>query len=301
MTKEFIKKECKTIGWEILGSALIAIGIYNFALNAEFPMTGFSGISFILYRLFRIPIGVSTIVLNVPVAIMCYKLLGRGFFFRSLRCMTISAIFIDYVAPLFPSYEGDRFLAALCTGIIAGLGYAIIYMQNSSTGGTDFIIMAVKALRPYVSVGRIAFLSDIGIILVGGIIFKDIDGMIYGMIINFLFATAVDKVMFGINSGKIALIVTEHEDKITNIIEETTARGSTILKAVGGYKKNDKGVVLCACNNKQMYFLKKAVKEVDDKSFMMILETNEIHGEGFDVLQLGEKAKHTHVTTTIDG
>ena len=123
--------------------------------------------------------------------------------------MVISSIMIDYLASLFPVYTGSRMLAAICTGVLAGLGYAIIYMQNSSTGGTDFIIMAVKALKPYLSLGKIAFLSDVGIILIGGILFRDMDGIVYGMIINFLFAVVVDKAVYGINAGKMAMIVTD--------------------------------------------------------------------------------------------
>lgn len=276
--------------WEIVGSFLIAIGVYNFALYAEFPMTGFSGISIILYRFFRMPIGVSTILLNIPVAIICYKLLGKSFFLRSLRCMLLSSLMIDLIAPLLPVYQGSRLLSALCTGVVAGIGYALIYMQNSSTGGTDFIIMSVKALRPHLSLGKIAFLSDVGIILVGGILFKDTDGIIYGMIVNYLFAAVVDKVMYGINAGKLTLIVTSKGEEVTNTIEESCGRGSTILKAISGYKKEEKDVVMCACNNKQMYILQKAVKEVDPDSFLVILESNEVHGEGFKTVQIGEKA-----------
>lgn len=153
--------------WEFIGSVFIAAGIYNFAVQAKFPMTGFSGISIILYRLLNIPIGLSTIVLNIPLAIVCYRLLGKKFFISSLRCMVLSSLMIDYVAPLFPVYEGDRLLAALCTGVFGGIGYALIYSKNSSTGGSDFIIMAVKAIKPHLSLGKIAFWSDVGIILVG--------------------------------------------------------------------------------------------------------------------------------------
>lgn len=287
--KEKFLLELKRIGWEIIGSILIAIGIYNFAVNAKFPMTGFSGISIILYQLFQIPIGFSTILLNIPVAILCYKLLGRGFFLRSMRCMIISSIFIDYVAPLFPMYEGNRLLAALCTGVFAGLGYSIIYMQNSSTGGADFIIMAVKALRPHFSVGRISFAIDAVIIALGTLVFQDVDGVIYGMIVTFLLSTVVDKTMYGMNSGKMALIVTNNGKKICDTIEDTCHRGSTILKAQGGYQQEDRDVVMCACNNKEMFFVQQAVKEADPSSFTIVLDSNEVHGEGFHTIQVGEK------------
>ena len=126
--------------------------------------------------------------MNIPLAIICYRLLGRKFLISSIRCMLISSVFIDYAAPLFPVYAGSRMLAALCTGVFIGIGYAIIYTRNSSTAGADFITMAIKAVRPHLSIGNIVFVTDMVIILAGGIMFGDVDGIIYGMIINFLFA-----------------------------------------------------------------------------------------------------------------
>lgn len=289
MKKETLKGIVKQVLWEIIGSICIAAGIYNFAVQAEFPMTGFSGISIIFYQIFGIPIGLSTIVLNIPVAVLCYRLLGRKFFISSVRCLIISSLFIDYVAPLFPVYQGSRLLAALCTGVIAGLGYSVIYLQNSSTGGTDFIIMSVKVLKPHLSLGKIAFLSDVLIILAGGIIFQDVDGIIYGMIVNFLFAVVVDKLMYGINAGKMALIVTGHGKEICDVIDKSCERGSTLLGAKGGYRGEEKEVVLCACSNKEMHLVQRAVKEADPSSFMIVLESNEVHGEGFKTLQIGER------------
>ena len=102
-TREIVSKDALIdFLFELVGSILTAAALYNFALQSGFPMTGFSGISFILYRLWKIPIGMSTIVLNIPVAILCARLIGKGFLFRSLRCMIMSSILVDYIAPLFP-------------------------------------------------------------------------------------------------------------------------------------------------------------------------------------------------------
>lgn len=275
--------------WECLGSMLIAVGVYNFAVQAEFPMTGFSGISIILYRFLDVPIGLSTVLLNIPVALLCYRLLGRRFFISSLRCMLLSSLIIDYVAPLFPVYTGSRLLAALCTGIFGGLGYALIYIQNSSTGGSDFIIMAVKAVKPHLSLGNIAFVSEVGIILVGGALFRDVDGIIYGMIVNYIFAIVVDKVMYGVNAGKMALIVTEQGERVCQEIDRACRRGTTVIGARGGYQGARKQVVMCACSDKEMYQVQKTVKSVDPQSFLIVLESKEVHGEGFRMVRIGEE------------
>lgn len=279
------KKElCFDIMWELAGSILIAFAMYNVALNAEFPMTGFSGIALILYRLYQLPIGFTTFVLNIPVAVLCYRLIGRQFMLKSLRCIILSSLMVDYLAPMFPVYEGNRMLAAIMTGTLGGIGYAVIYMRKSSTGGSDFLIMAAKAWKPHLKLGTIAFVSDIGIILAGGIIFRDMDGIVYGMIINFLFAVVVDKVMCGVNSGKIGLVVTEHGAEICDLIDQCSGRGSTILAARGGYQRHQKQVVMVACSDKEMYQIQKAVKHFDSGSFMIVMNSNEVHGEGFRVI-----------------
>ena len=289
MPKIKYKKQLKQISTEVVGSAFVAAAIYNFALNADFPMTGFSGISIILYHLFKLPIGFSSVILNIPVIFICYKLLGKRFLFSSVRCMLISSIFMDYVAPLFPVYACSRLLAALCTGVIGGIGYAMIYMVNSSTGGMDFITLSVKSINPHIPLGKIVLASDVIIVLIGGILFGDIDGVIYGLIVSFLFSTVIDKMMYGINAGKLTLIVTDHGKMICDLIDEITARGSTILEGQGGFQGAKKQVVMCACSNKEMYQIQTAIREADPASFMIILESNEVHGEGFHMLQIGEK------------
>ena len=289
-TRQKLQQMARQTFWECLGSMLIAVGVYNFAVQAEFPMTGFSGVSIILYRLLHIPIGLSTVLLNIPVAVLCYRLLGRRFFISSLRCMLLSSLIIDYVAPLLPVYTGSRLLAALCTGIFGGLGYALIYIQNSSTGGSDFIIMAVKALKPHLSLGNIAFLSDMGIVLLGGALFRDVDGIIYGMIVSYMLAFVVDKVMYGANAGKMALIVTEQGQRVCEEIDRACQRGTTVVKARGGYQGAQKQLVLCACSNKEMYQVQKTVKRVDPQSFLIVLESKEVHGEGFRMVQIGEES-----------
>lgn len=267
---------------DIVAGMIIAVGIYNFALKANFPVAGFSGIAIVMYHLFGLPVGIGTILLNIPVSIFCYKFLGRVFFFKSLKSMVISSLLMDYVAPLFPVYEGSRFLAALCMGVLCGVGYSMIYMRASSTGGQDFITMSVKKIKPHMSLGVITFIIDIFTIVLGTVVvFKDVDGFIYGVIVTYLMAYVMDRIMYGIDAGKMTLIVTEHGEEVAERIDEYSGRGSTILHGMGSYSKKKKDVVMCACNNKQMFAIKKMVHQIDPQAFTVIMESNEVVGEGF--------------------
>lgn len=266
---------------DVAGNMLIAIGVYNFAANSGFPVAGISGIALIFYHLFGVPIGVMTVVLNIPIVLLCYKLLGKEFLLKSLKTMIIAWPLMDIVAPMLPVYSGERMLSAICVGVFSGLGYAMIYLRNSSTGGADFIIMSIRAIKPHLSIGKIAFATDVVIVGLGGYLFGDTDSVIYGMILTYILSTVVDKVMYGIDAGKMTLVVTDHSKEVAEKVDEMTERGCTFLRGVGSYSGEEKMVVMCACSNKEMHKVHKAVKEVDNRAFVITMESNEVRGEGF--------------------
>lgn len=281
MKKFDIGKLSKELFVDIVGGLLLALAVYNFASNAGFPVAGISGVALILYHLFGLPMGAVTLLLNIPIVIICFKFLGKDFFIRSVKTMIISSFLLDYVAPLFPVYAGDRLLAAICTGVLQGLGFGMIYSMNTSTGGMDFVIMTIRKLKPYMSIGKITLITDILVVGVGGLLIGEFEGIIYGFILTYLVSMVIDKYMYGLDAGKVTFIVTEHGMEVAEKISDLTERGSTLLKAKGSFTNQDKDVVMCACNNKQMHLVQEAVKKVDREAFLITMESNEVRGEGF--------------------
>lgn len=277
-----VKNVLMDLGVDILGGLFIAIGVYNFAVASGFPVAGISGIAVIFYHFLGIPIGTMTTLLNIPIILVCYKMLGRTFFLKSIKTMLISNAILDFVAPLFPVYEGDLMLSCICMGVFSGIGYALIYMRDTSTGGADFVIMAVRKWKPYLSLGKIIIAFDFTVVILGGILMNgSMDHVIYGLIASYILSVMVDKMMYGVDAGKLTLVVTDHGQEVANKIDELTQRGATLLKGVGSYSKAEKQVVMCACNKKQMHMVQKAVKEVDSRAFMVTMEASEVRGEGF--------------------
>lgn len=282
MDKKKIKNIALDLAADIVGSFLIAIGIYNFATASEFPVTGITGIAQVLYIYFGLPIGTMTTIINIPIILACVKVLGVKFVVKSLKTLLISNFFMDVVAPLLPIYEGDLMLSSICMGLFAGLGYALIFMRDSSTGGVDFISLTIRALKPHISLGRIIVIVDCVLLLVCGFLLGgNVDKIIYGLIATYIVSVVVDKVMYGLDAGKVTLIVTEKGYDVAEKIHELTERGATLLKAVGSHTKTDKEVVMCACSYKQMHMVQKAVKEVDSSAFLVMMEANQVRGEGF--------------------
>ena len=273
---------------EAIGCFISALGIYSFAVAAGVPVTGVTGICAILYRLFGLPIGIATIVLNIPIVLFSYKKLGRAFFLRSLFCMVMFAVYTDTILPNWPVYQGDRLLATICGGVIGGIGDALIYMQNASTGGLDFVTMAIKVKHPHLPFGNLTFAAALAVIVLNGIVFHDVDSVIYGLLFNYLVAAVINKVMFGFASSMLALIVTDNGKAACEEIDRVADRGSTILHGQGGFNGDPKDVVLCACSNKQLYEIEQAMKQLDPHCFIIMLQSNEVHGEGFRRLELGK-------------
>ena len=282
MDKKKIKNIALDLAADIVGSFLIAVGIYNFATASEFPVTGITGIAQVLYIYFGLPIGTMTTIINIPIILACVRVLGVKFVLKSMKTLLISNFFMDVVAPLLPIYEGDLMLSSICMGLLAGLGYGLIFMRDSSTGGLDFISLTIRALKPHMSLGRIIVIVDCIVLLGCGLLLGgNVDKIIYGLIATYIVSVVVDKVMYGLDAGKVTLIVTEKGYEVAEKIHELTERGATLLKAVGSHTKSDKQVVMCACSYKQMHMVQKAVKEVDSTAFLVMMEANQVRGEGF--------------------
>lgn len=266
---------------DVAGAFLFNIGIYNFAVHAEFAPVGVSGIALILRYLFQLPMGITSIFLNIPILLVSYKLLGRRFLLRSMKSMVVFALILDYVVPVIPVYDGNPMYAAICTGLFSGLGLTIVYLRGGSTGGTDFLVMAVRKIFPHLTIGQISLAVDGIVIMAGGFVFRNIDAVILGMISSIVTTMVIDKIMYGLGTGKLIFIVTSKEAEVAARIEETTGRGCTFLKGQGSYSLDEKKVVMCACNNSQVVPIRREVHETDKDAFIIITDSNEVFGEGF--------------------
>lgn len=267
--------------YDILGSLIYAIGIYCFASNAEFAPGGISGIAIILNHFLGTPIGILSILANIPIVILSYRYLGKGFIIRTMFTLVVSSIFMDVVAPVFGVYHGEKLLSSVFSGALSGVGLALVYLNKSCTGGSDLIIMSLKKLRPHLSVGQITMVIDGMVILLGGVVFRNIDSLLYGFVYTAITTLVMDKVMYGYVSGKLVYIISEEGDEISRVIYDKIDRGSTGIRSYGTYTKAERNLIMCACSKSQVNDVRRIVKSIDPNALCIVSSFDEVYGEGF--------------------
>lgn len=281
----FTRSRAKRLVHDLLldaaGSFFFAVGIYNFAAPANFAPGGVTGIAIIVNHFTKLPIGSLALLLNIPIILISFRILGKSFLFRSFRSLLVNTIFLDLVSPRLPVYRGDPFLATLFAGVLAGIGLAIIYQNKSSTGGSDLIIMSLRKKKPHISLGQLTLFVDGIIILTGGLVFQRIDAVLYGFVYSATLILLLDKIMFGFVSGKLAMIISDHGEEIAKRIGDDLERGATILKAEGAYSREHRPLIMCACSRSQVPELRKIVQGVDPHALLIVTSYDEVYGEGF--------------------
>ncbi|MDO4564493.1 MAG: YitT family protein [Clostridia bacterium] len=269
--------------YDAIGSILFAAGIYTFASGASFAPGGISGIALIINHYVPfLRIGLCTLILNIPVIAVCFRILGKKFFFKSVKSMIISALFMDLIFPLFPVYSGDPLLASLFAGALSGAGLALIYMRNSSTGGTDFIIMSLKKKLPHMSIGTISFVVDGAVIVAGGFVFGNINAVLYGVLMTIVSTTVIDKLMYGSGSQRMLLVISDKSEEIADRISEDTERGATLMRATGAYTGKERMIMLCVCSKTEVFKARSAAHKIDPDAMVMICTVDEAYGLGFN-------------------
>lgn len=266
---------------DIIGGALYAAGIFSFASAAKFAPGGIAGLSVILNHFTKLPIGLGTLLFNIPVVLFCYRTLGKWFLIKSLKTMAISTLLLDVLFPLLPVYSGDPIMAALYAGALSGTGLALIYRRGSSTGGTDFLIMSLRKKLPHISIGTLSIFTDGVVILLGGAVFGRVDAVLQGILMTAVATMLIDKITYRLTAGQLAIIITSEGDKVSSNIHAIIERGVTSMKAVGTFTGHEKQVLICACSRAEAHRIRRIVYGLDENALIMFCPYDAAYGLGF--------------------
>lgn len=265
----------------ICGAAIYALGFDLFLRPNGINGGGVSGVGQLVAQLTPMKaIGVFVVVCNIPLFIAGWKRLGRRFILGSLVGMLTSSIFLDLFAML-PGFQVEPLLAGVCGGLTVGLGLGLVFLRGASTGGVDIIARLVRQKVRSAPIGRIMLVVDGLIAVLTGLVYQDINRVLYTAVALYASSVAMDAVIYGRNDSGVALIISDKYEDIARAIDQKLERGATLLQGMGAYTRREKLVLLCAVKSSQVGRLQALVTEIDPDAFLIVQKAHQVLGEGF--------------------
>ena len=274
----------KTIGWiavTLLGSALFALGFSCFLMPNDISTGGISGLALMAVELLGGgSVGSLSVLINLPLFLIAGLKIGKRFFFGSLTGMLCSSALIDAFA-LIPMPATEPLIGALYGGVLCGLGLGAVFAAGASTGGSDIVVRLLKLRYRDVPIGQISMCFDAMVVVITGIVFRDLNKALYTGVAVFLSGKIMDAVVYRFDYSKVALIMTKEHRKIAEAINHRLDRGATFLHGQGSYTHQEMMVVLTAVKRQQITELKELVMEIDPNAFVIVQEAHQVLGDGF--------------------
>lgn len=262
----------------ILGSLIGAVAYPLFLVPNHIAPGGLTGLTTVLNYLFDVPVGTTSLLLNIPLFIIGYKAMGRVFAVRSLFATVIFSLMIDLI-PL-PVLTTDPLLAAIFGGILLGLGLGFILRGGATTGGTDMVARMIHTRYQHISVGAILFFIDFCVVAMAGV-FIEVQYALYAFVTLYACSKLIDMVMNGLTREKACYVISEKYEIVKSELMEKLDRGVTVLNAKGGYSGEEKPMLLCVLSAQEVGMLKAIVRMADPNAFVFISDAHEVLGEGF--------------------
>lgn len=226
----------KEILLSITGCLLMAIGTCVFLLPNKLSSGGFSGIATIFYYLFDVKMGITTIILNMPLFIIAFLKLGKKFLFKTILSTILFSWLLDILDNVY-IFTQDKLLASIYGGILIGIGSACILKADSSTGGTDLTVHIIRYFKPHIKMGNILVLIDFGIVFLNLMFLQNIEIGLYSFIAIYIVGKMIDIIFEGINFSKMIYIISEKYQEISNTINIEFKRGVTGVYSKGMYTR----------------------------------------------------------------
>ena len=275
-----VKKYALEYIFIIIGAFLMAVSTALFLLPNQLSTGGISGISTILYYSCNYPVGLTMLLINVPLFVIAMVKVNKRLFFKSILGTVLLSVFIDLLENLSP-ITNDRFLACIYGGIIMGIGTAIILKAGASTGGTDLLSYVIRAYNNKFKSSRVIIIADTIIIFFNIIFFREIEIGLYSVIAIYLMGKMIDIIFEGIYFTKIMFIISEKYEEISKEIGILVNRGSTGIYSKGMYSGKQNVMLFCVASRKEVAEIKQIIKQIDKNAFIVTTDAIETLGKGF--------------------
>lgn len=283
-----MKRQWKSYGIIMVGSLLFALSFDIFFASNQVAMGGITGLAQVINAVLpQFSVGMLAFLLNVPLFLAGWKFIGFHLLASSLFSLAVSSIAIDGIAALYTFPVMDPMLSCLCGGAMMGLGFGMVFSQGATTGGTDVVARLLKLKFPWLPIGNLVLIPDFVILSLAALVFGRVEAALYGLISLFVQAKVMDTVLYGMDTSKVAYIVTDRWKQVSDAIL-AMERGVTFLRGEGAFSGAEKHILMVAFKQKEIVQIKQLVHETDPRAFLIVVDARDVLGEGFGEYQKDE-------------
>lgn len=275
--KNFLKDTAALIG----GGILFAFGLSVFAAPNHILTGGAGGIAIIINNFTGLPLGTGILLVNIPLIATAFFVCGKLYTLKTLYAVALFSAVNDLFSMIVPAkYTENVLLAAIYGGILTGLGLFIIMSRSIVTGGSDLLAYIIQRIRPGKSISTLVLIIDGVIVLLGAVIYSDLETALYSMALIIIMTLVLDNFLRGRSRANVYFIFSSNPDRIKECIT-ALGRGFTVIDAKGGYTGDRNTLIMCAVTLGQSATLRRLIFEADESAFIILASADSIYGNGF--------------------
>lgn len=264
----------------LLGSFVTAVGFNVFLNPNDIASGGVAGISVIIKHMLGIQPAITQWALNIPLFFLGLMVLGKLYGLRTVVGSFFLPLFIYFTKNLTP-LTLNPLLASVFGGLVVGIGLGLVFKGNASTGGLSILASIINKYTGF-SMGKCQMITDAFVVISASLVFTP-DKVLYALISIFVTSKAIDLIQLGFTSSKVAFVVSDKSDDISKIILQNLDRGLTKLSGLGGYTDENRTVLMVVMEQSEITRFKNLVATIDPTAFIIISNTHEVLGKGFNL------------------
>lgn len=263
-----------------VGTFIMAVGFNSMFLGNNIASGGIGGLAISINQLFAVNPAHFVFILNIPLLILCYLFLGKRTFLKTIYGSNIYPFFIQLTDSL-PTLTHNPLLAAIFGGIIVGIGIGLVFLGNSSTGGTGIIVQLLNKITP-IPIGILVGIVD-GIVVFIGFIAFDPDTVMYSILALLTITYIVNLMMSGADSSRNVMIISSRHKEIKEYITTVVDRGVTELPVIGGFTGKEQRMLMTTVSRPEFQKLESNVLAIDNTAFLVVMPATQVRGRGFSL------------------
>jgi len=281
MNRFNIKHELLNYLFIVIGSLLIALGVVVFLVPNKIATGGTAGLAIIFHYIFHLPTGVMMGLINIPLLVVGFIYLGKKFTFKTIICIGLIALFVDFFAEILklPSLSDILLLATLYGGILVGVGLGFIFKGGGSAGGGT-ILAKIITFKFNIKTGSVVLILDAIVVCSAGLVFQSVELALWSLISIFAASKMIDIVLTGKQNEKIVHISSfKNLNDLSNEITQILGVTGTIVKGNDLEMKEQKDIIFIVVEKNRLNILKNLVLQFDPEARMIVMEATEMLGK----------------------